>query len=90
MLARNKGTRKKAAGRPRPWSQNRALWFGAAVVLVLLLAVWVPGQMRKGSLPQEGQPIADFTATDSDGQPFRLSDAYRDHDLILVFYRGYG
>lgn len=88
-MARNKRKQGPSSRQQAQWYQNRFLWIGVAV-LVLAVAVWVPTRGKHGGLPQEGQPIADFSLTDSAGNPFRLSDAYRDHDLILVFYRGFG
>lgn len=62
-----------------------------ALAVVLLLALWVPSLFAdRGQLPAVGEQIADFTKVDSDGVRFRLSEAYQDGELILIFYRGYG
>lgn len=85
-MAKRTGRKGRPSSRP-PW-----LWIaGGVVVVALALIVWLPGMMsRGGGLPTEGERIADFTLNDSEGNPFNLAEAYRENELILVFYRGYG
>lgn len=76
------------SGSPK-WHQRPVVWIGA-VVVALVAAVWLPAILGGGGRPQEGRPIADFTLEDAYGQPFRLSEAYKENWIILVFYRGFG
>lgn len=61
---------------------------GVLIVLVVLFLV-LSGSGRSGARPLVGEPIADFTVTDSDGNRFHLSEEYAKGPVILVFYRGY-
>jgi len=84
-MARRTARKERPASRPKwPWM------VGGAAIVVLALLAWLPGMMSPGGLPTEGERIADFTLNDSEGKPFTLSEAYRENELILVFYRGYG
>lgn len=60
------------------------------LVLLLGAALFAAacGSRSAGELPQLGQPMPDFTAIDSDGNRFQLSEAIGDGPLVLVFYRG--
>jgi len=90
-LARRSTKRRRASsGKDVAASSQRTVLFGSdAVILVVLAAVLLPRLGARGSLPEVGKPMADFTAQDVDGRPFTLSEAYRENELILVFYRGY-
>ena len=37
----------------------------------------------------KGQPAPDFTLVAQDGSPFRLSEAYAERAVVLVFLRGF-
>lgn len=64
------------------------------IVAVLFLAVGGGFIAYKMRLPQpqsvfsDGQPAPDFTLSDQNGSPFRLSDQ-RGKAVLLIFYRGY-
>lgn len=73
----------------RKQKRNPLVW-GIPIVVVLLLAVWLPSVVNRGELPKLGEPIKDFVATDVNGERFQLSEAYSQGEVILVFYRGYG
>jgi len=67
---------------------NRLILWSVSAVLVLGLGLWALSG-NAGELPQEGKRIADFTATDVEGNSFQLSQAYKEGEVILVFYRGF-
>ncbi|MCB0599754.1 MAG: AhpC/TSA family protein [Saprospiraceae bacterium] len=46
------------------------------------------GYLVPAGLPT-GMYAPDFYATDQRGQSFKLSDVYRDHQVVLMFYRGH-
>lgn len=90
LARRSTKRRRQSSGRNAAASSQRTVMFGAAaVLLVVLTAFLIPRLGAQGKLPEVGKPIADFTIQDVDGRPFTLSEAYRDNELILVFYRGY-
>lgn len=70
--------------------QTNVVRWAVPVVVVLLLALWIPNFMNRGRLPELGEVIQDFTIEDSQGETFTLSEAYAEGEVVLVFYRGYG
>lgn len=52
-----------------------------SVLLALALCLAIALAEDAGIL---GRPLADFTATDIDGNPFTLSEALKDHDAALI------
>lgn len=64
------------------------LWIIPAL-LAAVVAVLLPQLRTKGSRPALGEPLPDFTVTDSQGRRFTLSEEYARGPVILVFYRGY-
>lgn len=63
-----------------------------SVVLVLIAAVAVTlitSLHSKGARPVVGEPIQDFTAVDSQGVTFTLSEEYAKGPVVLIFYRGF-
>lgn len=54
-------------------------WF--ITLLVLLLCLGAAAAEDAGIL---GQPFPDFTAEDSEGNPFVLSEALKDHEAVLI------
>lgn len=79
-------TRQTYGRAKRTYAQQVALFALLAAVVMILAAC---GSRSTGELPKLGEPMADFTATDSDGNRFRLSEAYQEGPVVLVFYRGY-
>lgn len=61
----------------------------AAVLVLVLLLVLLPNLRSSGARPVVGEPIQDFTVTDSEGVTFKLSEEYAKGPVILIFYRGY-
>ncbi len=63
---------------------------GSALLLagLFLFATLTSGTPRQAAAVAVGQPAPDFTATDADGQPFRLS-ALRGAPVLLKFFRGH-
>jgi peroxiredoxin len=63
---------------------------GIAIIpaLLFLLATSTSGLPQQAPAVAIGQPAPDFSLTDADGQPFRLS-ALAGSPVLLKFYRGY-
>jgi peroxiredoxin len=57
--------------------------------LQTILAQWNTYSERTQSHPLLDKPAPDFTLTDSNDKPFRLSDAWARGPVVLVFYYGY-
>ena len=53
-----------------------------AIVLLLLALCLVPASAEGSAIL--GQPFPDFTATDTDGNTFTLSEALQDHEAALI------
>lgn len=78
---------KKRNRRGSKRQQNQWMIWTIGVVAVLALGLWgLSG--KAGQLPEEGKRIANFVKTDVNGNRFELSQAYKEGEVILVFYRG--
>ena len=65
---------------------NKLLWRIAA--LIICIALVMPALCAGGAAAEEadilGKPFPDFTATDTEGNTFTLSEALKDHEAVLI------
>ncbi len=54
-----------------------------ALIMILALALCLGAAAAEGSA-EPGQPFTDFTATDSQGNTFTLSEALKDHEAAVI------